>query len=78
MAENPGMTTEQVQKLKSLLYLALIPVEAQYKDVFKSSIKYSVVLDIDGKLIISDWLNDYPEIKKEIEEKYKEVVSLQL
>ena len=67
------MEPEKLQKLKLLLYLALIPTEAFHKDVFKSSIKYAVVLDIDGKLIISDWLNDYPEIKKEIEEKYNAV-----
>ncbi len=67
------MTPEQVIKLRSLLYLALIPTEAQYKSIIKSSIRFCVVLDNDGKLIISDWLNDYPDIKKEIEEKYAEV-----
>lgn len=67
------MEPEKLQKLKSLLYLALIPTEALNKSVFKSSIKYAVVLDADGKLVISDWLNDYPDIKKEIEEKYAEV-----
>jgi hypothetical protein len=68
------MTPEQIEKLRNLLYIALIPTEALNKSVFKSSIKYAVVLDTDGKLVISDWLNDYPEIKKEIEEAYLEVL----
>jgi|GEM_PF-2269215 len=67
------MTPENVNKLRSLLYLALIPTEALNKDVFKSSIRYCVIVDAEGNLVVSDWLNDYPEIKKEIEEKYMEV-----
>ena len=69
------MTTETLERLKALLYLALVPVELKHKNAIKSSIKYSVILDADGKLITSDWLNDYPEIKKEIEEKYNWAVS---
>jgi len=69
------MDSQKLQQLRTLLYLALIPTEALNKSVFKSSIKYAVVLDNDGKLVISDWLNDYPEVKKEIEEKYAEVCS---
>jgi len=67
------MTPENVNKLRSLLYLALIPTEALNKEVFKSSIRYCVIVDAEGNLVVSDWLNDYPEIKKEIEEKFNQV-----
>jgi len=67
------MTPENIDKLRSLLYLALIPTEAVHKAVIKSSIKYCVIIDAEGNLILSDWLNDYPEIKKEIEETYNQV-----
>lgn len=67
------MTPENINKLRSLLYLALIPTEAINKAVIKSSIRYCVIVDTEGNLVISDWLNDYPEIKKEIEEKFAEV-----
>jgi hypothetical protein len=70
------MTTEKLERLKALLYLALVPIETKHKNVFKSSIKYCVVLDKDGNLVLSDWLNDYPEIKEEIRVKYNWALSL--
>ena len=70
MVKNITMTPEQIEVFRTLLYMTLIPVEKKYQDVFKSSIKYAVVLDNEGNLVLSDWLNAYPEIKQEIEAVY--------
>ncbi len=64
------MNKDELELLKTFLYMALAPVEAKHKEIIRSSIKYCVVLDNEGKLVTSDWLNDYPEVLKEIREKY--------
>ncbi len=65
------MTTDQVEKLRNILFKALAKVEEKHKAVIRSGIKYCVVLEADGKLVTADWLNDYPEVKKEIETVYE-------
>jgi len=64
------MTTDKVEKLRAILFSALIKVKEKHKDVIKSDIKYCVVVEPDGKLVTADWLNDHPEIIKDIQEQY--------
>jgi hypothetical protein len=65
------MSPEKLEKLRTILFNALKKVEEKHGDVIKSSIKYCVILEPDGKLVTADWLNDHPVVKSEIEQHYE-------
>jgi hypothetical protein len=64
------MTAVQVEKLHAILFKALVKVQEKHKTIIKSDIKYCVVIEPDGKLVTADWLNNHPEIIKDIQEQY--------